>query len=149
MQTSGALRRMLCSPIFPEESWVLEWIPIRVGYVWTGKYDLKTDTCARENFWIRKKKVQIQYIQIHVDGASVYLPWVPEVFLACGGNFRRPRGVTIKTWQKPETALEKSMAPRVQCTEHYKYIHNHHHRHLQKIWSAKIYKLKIYLQSLY
>ena len=64
---------------------------------------------------------------------SLLLPWVPEVFLACGGNFRclaegrhifgrrpKPRAakrgearVTIKTWQKPETALEKSLAPRV------------------------------------
>ena len=72
------------------------------------------------------------------------LPWVPEVFLACGWNFRcwpkadtssavgrsherRSREknffsweklfarVTIKTWQKPETALEKSLAPRVEC----------------------------------
>ena len=32
------------------------------------------------------------------------IPWVPEVFLA---------RVTIKTWQKPETELEKSLAPRV------------------------------------
>ena len=38
------------------------------------------------------------------------IPWVPEVFLACGGNFRC---WPIKTWQKPETALEKSLAPRV------------------------------------
>ena len=59
------------------------------------------------------------------------LPWVPEVFLACGWNFRCwPKAdtssavgrsheqfarVTIKTWQKPETALEKSLAPRVEC----------------------------------
>ena len=55
------------------------------------------------------------------------LPWVPEAFLACGGNFRcwpkadtslavgrsHERQVTIKTWQKPETALDKSLAPRV------------------------------------
>ena len=61
-----------------------------------------------------------------------HLPWVPEVFLACGGNFRCwPKAdtssavgrsheqfarVTIKTWQKPETALEKSLAPRVLVT---------------------------------
>ena len=44
-------------PIFPEESWVLGWIQIRVGYVWTGKFDLKMDTCGRGNFWIRKEKV--------------------------------------------------------------------------------------------
>ena len=44
-------------PIFPEESWVLEWIRIRVGYVWTGKFDLKTDTWRRGNFWTGKEKV--------------------------------------------------------------------------------------------
>ena len=56
----------------------------------------------------------------------ILLPWVPEVFLACSGNFRCwPKAdtssavgrsherVTIKTWQKTETALEKSLAPRV------------------------------------
>ena len=58
------------------------------------------------------------------------IPWVPEVFLACRRNFWcwpkadtssavgrshewRSREVTIKTWQKPETALEKSLGPRV------------------------------------
>ena len=62
-------------------------------------------------------------------GVKMALPWVPEVFLACGGNFRcwpkantssavgrsreKNARVTIKTWQKPETALEKSLAPRV------------------------------------
>ena len=59
--------------------------------------------------------------------------WVPEVFLACHGREfsvlaegrqifgcrPRPRAaklfarVTIKTWQKPETELEKYLAPRV------------------------------------
>ena len=63
----------------------------------------------------------------------ITLPWVTEVFLACGGNFRCwPKVDTssavgqsceknffarvtmiMKTWQKPETALEKSLAPRV------------------------------------
>ena len=55
---------------------------------------------------------------------------VSEVFLARGGNFRcwpkadtpsaigrsqerRSARVTIMTWQKPETALEKSLTPRV------------------------------------
>ena len=60
-----------------------------------------------------------------------WVPLVPEVFLACGGNFggwpkvdtssavgrrlekKRFARVTIKTWQKMETALEKSLAPRV------------------------------------
>ena len=36
--------------IFPEESWVLEWIRIRVGYVWTGKFGLNADTCGRKKF---------------------------------------------------------------------------------------------------
>ena len=51
-----------------------------------------------------------------------YLLWVPEVFLACGGNFccwpkaDKSSAVGWKTWpcwQKPESALEKSLAPRV------------------------------------
>ena len=48
------------------------------------------------------------------------LPEVTEVFIACGGDFRCwPKAdtsstVTIKTCQKPETALEKSLAPRVE-----------------------------------
>ena len=36
------------------------WIPIRVGYVCTGKFDLNTDTFGRGNFWIRKKKLRTQ-----------------------------------------------------------------------------------------
>ena len=42
------------------------------------------------------------------------VPWVPEVFLACSGNFRcwLKADTSSKTWQKPETALEKSLAPR-------------------------------------
>ena len=48
------------------------------------------------------------------------LPEVTEVFLACGGDFRcwpkadTSSAVTIKTSQKPETALVKSLAPRVE-----------------------------------
>ena len=53
------------------------------------------------------------------------LPWVQEVFLACGENFRCwPKadtssaiGEATKTRQKPETALEKSPVPRVDLTE--------------------------------
>ena len=58
--------------------------------------------------------------------ASLALSWVPEVFLAARifGVGRRPKpraakpsekthGLLIKTWQKPETALEKSLAPTV------------------------------------
>ena len=53
------------------------------------------------------------------------LPWVQEVFLACGENFRCwPKadtssaiGEAAKTRQKPETALEKSPVPRVDLTE--------------------------------
>ena len=43
-------------PIFPEKSWVLEWIQIRVGYVWTGKFDSNADTCGRGNVWIQREK---------------------------------------------------------------------------------------------
>ena len=31
-----------------------------VGYVWTGKFDLNTDTLGRGNVWIRKEKLRIQ-----------------------------------------------------------------------------------------
>ena len=31
----------------PRESWVIEIIRIRVGYVWTGKFDLNADTCRK------------------------------------------------------------------------------------------------------
>jgi len=44
-------------PIFPEKSWVLELIPKRVRYVWTGKFDLNLDTCGSGNFWVGKEKV--------------------------------------------------------------------------------------------
>ena len=42
---------------------------------------------------------------------AALLPWVPEAFLAYGGNFRCwPKA------DKPESALEKSLAPRVQLS---------------------------------
>ena len=148
MQTSGALRRMLCSPIFPEESWVLEWIPIRVGYVWTGKYDFKTDTCARGNFWIRKKGADSK-ISGYMWTGSQYITLGTRGFSRVRRKFSKAARDHYKDLTETGNALQKSVAPRVQCTEHYKYIHFHHHRHLQKIWSAKICKLKIYLQSLY
>ena len=43
-------------PIFSEKSWALEWIQIRVGYVWTGKFDSNADTCGRGNVWIQREK---------------------------------------------------------------------------------------------
>ena len=33
-----------------------EWIRIRVGYVWTGKFDLNPDTCGRGNFFNQERK---------------------------------------------------------------------------------------------
>ena len=39
------------------------------------------------------------------------LPWVPEVFLACGGNFQC--SLKSDTSIDQETALEKSLAPTV------------------------------------
>ena len=41
-------------PIFPEESWVLESIRIRAGYVLTGKFDLNTDTYGKKKLRIQK-----------------------------------------------------------------------------------------------
>ena len=41
--------------------------------VWTGKFDLNTDTSGRENFFIRKEKVaDSKNIWIRVDGAYVF-----------------------------------------------------------------------------
>ena len=54
---------------------------------------------------IKSKETRWQAQSSKVALAWSILPWVPEVFLACGGNFR--------CWPKPETALEKSLAPRV------------------------------------
>ena len=45
-------------PISPEESWILEWIRIRVGYVWKGKFGLNMDTRGRGNFWNRKENLR-------------------------------------------------------------------------------------------
>ena len=70
----------------------------------------------------------------------IEVSWVPEVFLAYGRNFRRwPKAdtvsrsrekklferVTVKTWQKPETALEKSLAPRVGLRLYLPWQHYH------------------------
>ena len=61
-------------PIFPEESWALEWIPIRVegqirfenGYVWTWKFlNPERNSCGFKN------------IRIRVDGA-----WM-NAWMAC------------------------------------------------------------------
>ena len=61
-------------------------------------------------------------LRISCGMALERIPWVPEVFLAPGGNFRcwskakatsGEARVTIMTWQKPETALGKSPTPRV------------------------------------
>ena len=57
IQISRALRRILMLLIFPEESWVLEWIRTLDGYVWRGNFDLNTVTCGRGNFLIRWEKV--------------------------------------------------------------------------------------------
>ena len=76
-------------PIFPEESWVLEWIRIRVGYVWTGKFDLKTDTCVDVKiFESGKKKLRIQkYPDIRMDGAYTwYRPPQNWKIIALGGH---------------------------------------------------------------
>ena len=56
-------------PIFPKESWLLEWIRILVRYVWTDKYDLNTDTCGHGNVLMRKEKSWgFKNTRIHVEG---------------------------------------------------------------------------------
>ena len=64
-------------PIFPEESWALEWIQIRVeGQIWK-KIDLKMDTCGRGNFWIRKEIVADSKVSRYVwRGHEWTLEWL-------------------------------------------------------------------------
>ena len=52
--------RMLCYLCFLEESWALEWIRIRFGYVWTGKFDLNTLRVDGNIFESGKKKLRTQ-----------------------------------------------------------------------------------------
>ena len=60
----------LLLPIFLEESRVREWIRIRVGYLWTSKFELNTVTCGRGNFLNpERKSCEFKNIRIRVDGA--------------------------------------------------------------------------------
>ena len=61
-------------PIFPAESWVLEWSRIPVGYVWTGKSDLIRFDHGYVWTWKllnpERKSCGFRNIRIHVDGAE-------------------------------------------------------------------------------
>ena len=47
-----------------------EWIRIRVGYVWTSKFDLNSDTCGRGYFFNpERKSCGFKNIRIRVHGA--------------------------------------------------------------------------------
>ena len=109
--------------------------------------EMKSHSCIQLFQERLSKKVHATITKVIVGGFECtvlqrnlkewHIPWVPEAFLAYGGNFRCwpkadtssavGRGcekklfarVTIKTWQKPETALEKSLAPRVNDTRTY------------------------------
>ena len=53
VKQTGDLKFSRESKIALQISWRTE---SESGYVWTGKFDLNTDTCGRANFWIRKEK---------------------------------------------------------------------------------------------
>ena len=55
------------------------------------------------------------FFRVFDTSSNRLLPWVPEVFLACGGNFRFwPKADTSSAVSRShETALEKCLAPRV------------------------------------
>ena len=54
--------------------------------------------------------------------AECGIPWAPEVFLAYGGNFRCwPKA---EATQKPETAREKSLAPKENARKGYRRSNN-------------------------
>ena len=80
-----------------------------------------------------EKKVQIQkYPDTCGRGLSI-LTLGTRGFSRVRREFSKAARGHYKDLTEIGTALEKSVAPRVQCAEHYKYIHNHHHRHLQKV----------------
>jgi len=89
---------------FPETA-----IPFSISF--KGKFNKRSSSNKHPSLWLK------------FEISARALPWVPEVFLACSGNFlcwpkaeaarKTFARVTIKTWQKLETALEKSLAPRV------------------------------------
>ena len=107
---------------------LLNWNPIpklTIVLIWKTTACLKfvkTSHRAVENLPQRKLWVwaanDARFHRVFIWVVRGAIPWVPEVFLSCGGNLRcwpKPlfARVTIKTWEKPETALEKSLAPRV------------------------------------
>ena len=59
-------------------------------------------------------RLRCKHSWIHL-GELCTVPWVPEVFLACGGNFRCWPKANFGRRPKPRaaTALEKSLAPRL------------------------------------
>ena len=92
--------------------------PFWAGLFCMGRYR----ECPQEKIWLIQWRNCRHYdvILLKLLAKSTFpLSWVPEVFLACGEESsvlaegrhifdRRP-----KPWQKPETALEESLAPRV------------------------------------
>ena len=71
----------------------------------------KMQTNMRRTFSVLRslRHVRFPYVA-SLKSFELNSSWVPEVFLACGGNFRcRPKAETMNR----ETALEKSLAPRV------------------------------------
>ena len=84
-------------PIFPEESWVREWIRIRVGYVWTGKFDLNTDTWGRGKFLIWKEKVADSKISGYLWTESKNFIPAPAALVCCLKP-RKIHGYYKKSW---------------------------------------------------
>ena len=86
-------------PTFPEESWVQDWIRIRLD----GK---KRKSCGFKNIRILvDRALAVSNPQIYKSTA--YL--APYKGIACDGIHRCPP----KSWPKPETTHGKSLAPRV------------------------------------
>ena len=84
--------------------------------------------CPRSTRWSTKKPCHFPVMWTIVNQAKNWLPWAPgfsrvrrEFWVSAKGRSHERRGrekklfarVTINTWLKPETALEKSLAPRV------------------------------------
>ena len=52
--------RVRCKPRALYNAFPVEWIRIRDGYIWTGKFDFNTDTCRAEIFESGKKNLRIE-----------------------------------------------------------------------------------------
>ena len=91
-----------------------------------GSSKTSRENYPRKCFWTQEEETRVKF-NPRLSANRLSNNWAQRFFSPAAGIFgvgRRPkpraakprektRGSPIKTWQKPETALEKSLAPRV------------------------------------